>query len=414
MAIIVFITSSIIVVLLDAILWRNLTPNIIAIIPTFFVVLFATYISPYIGFVVPASEIYLILSLFYLTSGLFSISIAILFNKIISENDTLYKFNVSRVNIILLKLFILFGCLFISYMIYEAYLEVGNIHEELFTKLISLGISGHVYIFCMISAPILFFLKNKKDWISLLIVMLAFALLFIKQVKSWIIIPYLFLFFMFYYSGRINHRFRSIFTKIILITLVSTTIFFAVYFLNHLSSANYIVNYDLFQNSLKSISIHFISYLVSGVLGFSELIQKKEIFTGIDYHYLFNTLDNIISIINDKPVQTAVVYDFYTINEEYVKSSNVFTIWGTLLFRAGWWSFLIYSLIISFLNILLALSNKSKIIFFIYCYLVSFLGVAWFEYYYYHIAVYEGIIWIIIVYCILKDRNEKFKYQNKN
>src|SRR5690606_10742071 len=139
---------------------------------------------------------------------------------------------------------------------------------EEYSRLLSHGFAGHVLVFIMMTIPLILFLRKKWDFLSLVIVIIGMLLLFMRQVKSWLIIPILFCLFMYWYSGRYVFNFRGS-LKLISIGLFISGLFFAVYLLGWISRADDL-SVDSFYSAVEAIAVHFLGYVVSGVLGFSE------------------------------------------------------------------------------------------------------------------------------------------------
>ena len=390
---------------IDCFVWRQLTPNIIAITPTFILTLLCALIGPSLGFSPLSGDLYQVLSLFFLLGALASFSIGLLLGPtLMSVRERVTFCATWNVHTDILKFFLVVALFVLVVLVVFTYKKLGNIHDESFSSALSYGVVGHFFVFLTVAAPIFLFFKKKIDLMSVVIISLSIILLFLKQVKSWVVIPVLFYALLYYYSGRMK-VWKTIFFKFIFLIIVLCFVFFMIYFINHLSYSGFQLTMTLVNDSISSTFTHFLSYLFAGILGLSELLKTKNIFfDNGNWHYLVLTFSNIFSVIQGNTPDSAVVDQFFVINEQFSKSSNVFTLWGTLLLRAGWIAFFIYPVLIGILTAFLVFFRTSLVFFLLFCYAVSFLGLAWFDYYYFHLAVFEGIVIIFLISALLHIR----------
>lgn len=392
----VFLMAAAITIFLEATFWRRLTPNLVAAIPTTILVIVATLVTPYFGFVNPSTELYLLLSLFFLTGSLSSLLVVCIFRGHDSFRTKTISFSVQGQNLQWLKFFLLIACAIATYKAAQAYLVVGNLHDEEFSNMLSHGVAGHALVFSMLAAPILLLSRKKGDAFSLTIATISFLLLFLKQVKGWLVIPILFTLLMSWHAGSLRASRRGVFWLFAL-PFIAAGVFFGVYLLGWSSRAGFSISEDFFYSALEAISIHFLGYLVAGILGLSELINNLNSFQAEDPQKLIAPLYNLLALLQTAEFISPVSEHFFVINEFHSKGSNVYTLWGTLLLTSGILAFPIYFFIISILSTLLLLINTSRFIFFLYCYAASMLALSWFEYYYFHLAFYEGIFFLLFI-----------------
>lgn len=399
----IFTLTTLLVIALEVAVWRRLTPNVIAAFPCFVVVALATLVTPYFGFVRPVADLYLILAVFFAVGCLGSLTVVFLFRRYTAIYVTRPSFDLQGRGVLCLKVLAAVLCLFVALKSYLAYLAIGNIHDEEFSKILSHGAAGHSLVFLMIAAPVLLFACRRSDWVALLIVIASFALFFLRQVKGWFVVPVLFCFFMYWYAGRFRLDGRGALTAFLLLCLM-VLMFFFVYLLGWASRSGFQLSFESLYSALEAISVHFMGYLVSGVLGFSELIRSSTELVGKDCHYLVASIYNILAAIQGEVPMSVVSDGFFVISEQHGKGSNVYTLWGTLLLRAGWLSFIVYLLLMMMLTALMVVQSRNGLIFLIYCYLVSFMAIGWFDYYYFHLAVYEGAILLMVMSVLLGYR----------
>lgn len=387
---------------IDFLVWRQLTPNIIAITPTFLLTVLCASVGPALGFSPLSDEFYQVLSLFFLLGALASFSVGLLLGPALLSVREQVAFCMTRnFHTGFLKFLLLIVLFVLIVSVVSSYVKIENLHEESFSGTLSYGFIGHCFVFLMVAVPIFLFCKKKFDITSAGIVLLSIILLLLKQVKSWLVIPILFYALLCYSSGRVK-GWKTLIFKILLLVVILSLVFFIVYFINHLSYSGFQISQELVINSIYSTATHFLSYLFAGILGFSELLRTQNIFScDGNWHYLVLTLYNIFSVVQGGAPDSAVVDQFLIINEQFSKSSNVFTLWGTLLLRSGWVAFFIYPLLIGSLTAFLVFFRTALVFFLLYCYIVSFLGIAWFEYYYYHLAVFEGVVFIFLLSILL-------------
>lgn len=254
------------------------------------------------------------------------------------------------------------------------------------------GIIGHSLVFLMIT-PVFIYLayRNNKisKWHFLLSIIIIFVCLFLKQVKSWILIPMIYFYLIvIYYNYNLN-KMKLALHALFIVSLM-LCIFFSVYILRA------IVNGDSQQITtlLGPIAQHFFFYFFSGILAFSEYINAN-LNISYDRWYLFILpVVNILNLIMGQELLSAVNPLSYPINNQYKNISNVYTMFGTLWMSMGYYSLLYYTALVSLMSVL-SLKKSATTSNHIYLYISSFGFFSWFEYYYYHLTVFEGTVYIL-------------------
>jgi len=141
-------------------------------------------------------------------------------------------------------------------------------------------------------------------------------------------------------------------------------------------------------------SFHFMSYLFSGILGFSESLRISEIWLNAEGIILFAPFWNVFAVVFDLPLvlvaESAQLH--YVPIAQYGVGSNVNTLFGTVLLAVGpfFGVIVVLSLSIGCHSMLIGWSrHPNRWLLAAYCYWGGFLVFAWFEYYFWLISSIE-------------------------
>jgi hypothetical protein len=402
MELLILLGCAFVVVALDVKLWRTLTPNAIAILPTTLVVLVADAVTPRMGFFRPSQEIYLAIALLFACGGLGSFLAATALRNEPESRPFSIALDGGRDTRTLTAMLGL-ACALLTFYMYLAFKRVGNMYEEEFSDALAGGVAGHLGLFIMLATPVLVLCRAKGDRLAACIVVAAFVLLVLRQVKSWVIVPIIFSTLLLFYAGKFGNA-RATLLKAALIALGLVGVFFLVYLIWVVAYNEFDVGVDQLIDSLEWIAVHFLGYLVSGVVAFSELVARGPLLDYNDPLYLVGTFRNVVAVAQGDSTTSAVGSTFLQISADHDVGSNVFSMWGTLMHRSGAWAFPLYALMIFALTLLLQIGRRHRYALYLYCFLASFLAIAWFEYYYYHANVYFAPIWLAVISLLVRRR----------
>lgn len=382
-------------------IWKSFfTPFFVLAIPFFFVTLITVLISDNVGFVqfyYPTLFIWHVgLAVFAIPSFVIGLSCqdvvvqstGSLLQKRYDENGShLYLVYIAYV----LMLLLMFR--FVTFFRSSTYM-IGS--DEFAKDLCGKGIWAHVRQAAMAMLAMLIFYYRKKAWYFLLplIVFILFALIY--QVKGWIIIAVL--------TGVLGRLFVGVSTLKISLLLKSVlgafVLFQIVYTLSFVVAGKSELGWEVFNY----ISMHFLHYFTSGVLGLSVDIQR-DCPDRQTWEILFTPFMNIIYSLTGHELLTPINPVYYNTG---INLTNVRTFFGTIYILTNKFQFIIISMGISaFIYAFRVFMQKSLSIsmLLIYCFLCSLTAMGWFEYYYHHLETIEiPILYIIFQYI---DKSEK-------
>jgi hypothetical protein len=380
---------------LDKIFYKTyLTPFVVLSVPFLIVTLLAYCFGPLFGFF-PLSDKVILIWIIYLflfwTFG--SLLIMSLFRRYIIVNE---PFGIIRYKTLFKKLLIFISWLIIAFVLLKLLKTIHKfngfkIWEDSFSFYFIKGIVGHLMVFLTLTLIYFCIIVTKNDKSIKVLIFLILVLLFIYQVKTWIFVPAFVVFFFLLLENRITIKIKSL-------ALSSFMIFF-VFLLFYFPSSGFNKNYFFDPYTYKFIINHVFFYLFSGVLGFSEHIRAG-FKTNIEPAMVFRPFINIFNLITSSGTIKPIVSDlYYHINSNFKLTSNVHTFIGSLIIYSGFKVAGIYLILVSFsLYSLLLLNfiNKNIWILIIYLFMLSGLGVGWFNLYFNNLSFIE-----IPAYCFI-------------
>ena len=243
------------------------------------------------------------------------------------------------------------------------------------------GLWGHLRIFTLPLLMMSIYYVSKKRWWLWPFILVFLAVGVLNQVKGWIIIPVLSAIAMRLYVGK-----TRLTIKFLLYVLLGVfLIFFASYALSILVVQSRGVN-DAF---MEFILMHFLHYLTSGTLGLSMDMQQGFPDAG-SFEVIWSPIINLFNAIvgND---------DFIVpVNPIYYNSginlTNVRTYFGTIYIYTDIFQFVGYILLSSTMLYFLRLAIikwNNIYIYVIYFFECGLLLMGWFEFYNFHLLVFE-------------------------
>jgi hypothetical protein len=270
------------------------------------------------------------------------------------------------------------------------------------------GFWGHLR---QLSLPILmmaiYYVDKSKRWLWLIIIPLFFVAL-LYQVLGWIIIPCLGGVVLRLYAGKTKLK-ASLFLYVI---LGGTLIFLVSYVVSIVVVAENDLDNDVFVFIFKN----FVHYLTSGTLGLSVDMERGFPDAG-EFEVIWAPIVNIINVITGKGDVVSPVNPIYY--NTGLNLTNVRTFFGTLFIYTNAVEFVGYILLSSTLMYLLKLATikwHNIYVYVIYFFECGLLAMGWFEFYYFHLVVFELPCIVLALWLVdwVLRRETKVKYEVMN
>lgn len=267
------------------------------------------------------------------------------------------------------------------------------------------GFWGHLR---QLSLPILmmaiYYVDKSKRWLWLIIIPLFFVAL-LYQVLGWIIIPCLGGVVLRLYAGKTKLK-ASLFLYVI---LGGTLIFLVSYVVSIVVVAENDLDNDVFVFIFKN----FVHYLTSGTLGLSVDMERGFPDAG-EFEVIWAPIVNIINVITGKGDVVSPVNPIYY--NTGLNLTNVRTFFGTLFIYTNAVEFVGYILLSSTLMYLLKLATikwHNIYVYVIYFFECGLLAMGWFEFYYFHLVVFELPCIVLALWLVdwVLRRETKVKYE---
>lgn len=368
--------------------------------PIFLVALLYQLFGDVFSFKELNESIYLYFSLFMIIGSTIEIIVVVLYRY--NYNNILP--NKQSMNIPASFIYFIAGGAVFILIVSLSYAQQYGIVSEAFKAKMASGFIGHALVFLMITPPFIYLAyanKNINKITFIVSIMLVFACLFFKQVKSWIMIPAVYFFVMYLYYNKVNKK--KFIIHSMLVTVILLMLFFLVYYfkskLINSDSDSWVLIGQIYQ--------HFLFYLFSGIGAFSEYLKSNMPESSNSWYVLILPIVNTVHFFSGEPMQSAINPMSYIINYEITNSSNVFTMFGTLLMYLNNYSFLFYGIVVMFQSVLF-ISRKNVVACNVFWLITSFGLFSWFEYYYFHLASYEAPLYVLILSMIFSGKkNEK-------
>jgi hypothetical protein len=390
----ILISEIIILSIIDKIIYGTwITPFTLIGVPYTLVSITAFFFGPVLGFITLYVESIIIweigLFLFFLGGLLVAL---LLLKPLRSRNRTdrqfLYEKKSDRWALLLawMTIFVM------AYGLYNSIKSLGwqQIATDEFGELYGYGWVGHFRNFSMGITIFLIGTVNRRHKFKIFTILILIALYVMYPVKSWIAIPILAGFIYRFSCGRLNPSF----SKLALLLLFGFGFF----------NLSYLISFGVQDfNSAHTIEMlefivkHFVSYLFSGVLALSNVVQTG--LSNLEYNprVIFAPFLNLYAIIFSGELINNVSDHFSEISPYLNKTSNVHTFFGTILINLGLFSSIVYVIFSSFF--IYGIFAAAKVtrncwIQVVWVLIGSMLSFGWFEFYLWHLPAIE-----VPVYC---------------
>lgn len=264
------------------------------------------------------------------------------------------------------------------------------------------GFWGHLrHLALAILILAIYFLDKHRRWLWFIIIPLL-GVAFLYQVLGWIIVPCL---------GGIALRLYTGKTKLNLALLLYIVLGGSLVFLvSYVVSLVVVAENDLDNDVFVFIFKHFVHYLTSGTLGLSVDMERGFPDAG-NFEVIWSPIVNIINlIVGEEEIISPVNPLYYNTG---LNLTNVRTFFGTLYIYTNFIEYVVYILLSSSLMYLLKLATirwNNVYVYAAYFFECGLLAMGWFEFYYFHLVVFElpSILFAFWLFdSVLRGKREK-------
>lgn len=267
-----------------------------------------------------------------------------------------------------------------------AQVAIGS--KEFASDFSNFGVFGHIMVSLLALEILWIFMYSKGKRIYLFILAGIIIITVLNQVKSWMLIPIL---------GGILMRMLTkktrVKVKIIIPIIIGGFVFF--YLSNYLTLV-IAGDSEMSSDLTQWISVHFLHYLTSGLMGLSVDAQHSFWETS-DPSMIFSPFINFIQLLTGNPLGSPV-NPFYL--DSGVDGTNVRTFFGTIFLYLPTFFPVIYVLLISFLFYLfrmLSLITKNICFAMLDIWFCILLFMGWFDFYFQTLNSLEVPLWIVLL-----------------
>lgn len=260
-----------------------------------------------------------------------------------------------------------------------------------FAELYGSGPAAHLMVLSYPLLILLFGIVEPHQWMSLFSIAFILGLILFYQAKSWLIIPVGAGITYRWMSGRLRFDWRLVGGTLTGLVMI----FFATYLLGFaIRDPATLTN----SSTYLSLARHFANYLFAGVLGYTQAVQDGLVYE-FSWAEIFAPIVNMYNVwAGIDPVSPINPY-FHQLGI-LGQTSNVHTLFGTLLLKLGPVGALLYSALMGLISYgLYLLAERSRNCWFgvLWCFTAMTLAVGWFDFYFWHLAVIEASMFCIVL-----------------
>jgi len=257
------------------------------------------------------------------------------------------------------------------------------------------GVSAHAVVLAFPLVVLLVGTYRRGRKLQLVTICSLLIFLFLSQVKGTLLAPLL--------GGmvfRVARGALKISLKRIVAGVGSTFVLFNLVYILGLSAADPKLLDD--SETYLYLSRHYLFYLWSGVLAFSEALRRHVGFVGGPWYTIFAPFLNIYHVLlgSGHIVEAGSLHELGMETDlAAMHGVNTYTMFGTLYLYLGFVGTLLLIMLIAaaFYGLLLACSLRANPwLLTLYCIQVSWLILGFFEYYFWHLTFLE-----VAFYCVL-------------
>lgn len=293
-------------------------------------------------------------------------------------------------------------CILFMYRIYtyigSSQYYIGS--DEFGLEFAGQGFWGHLRILTLpLLIAAIYYINRESRWLWAIIFMFLFVGI-LYNVKGWMIIPCVAGLGLRLYTGKTKLK-LSFFAYLLLGGFI--VFMFAYLVLPMIAAEKEEVTTDM----LNYVYQHFIHYLTSGTLGLSIDMQLGFPDSG-EFETIWSPILNLINVItgNDELVRKINPYYFYS----GINYTNVRTFFGTLYIYTDTIQFVVYLLLSSSLMYFLKCATikwNNIYVYVIYFFECGLLAMGWFEFYFFHLVVFELPVIMLLLWLVQSLLREK-------
>lgn len=262
--------------------------------------------------------------------------------------------------------------------------------SDAFARQYGSGLFAHLLVFGYPLLILLIGTVRRRQYLVLLTIFVTLALVFVYQVKSWIIVPVVAGMIYRWLSGRlqITPRFFA------LMALLMTALFFGSYLVTFGARNPALL---LQWTTYQFLFGHLTHYLFAGVMALSEYVRAS-ISVEPSAARVFAPFINLYSVLAGQ-VRTSPINELFVPISIDGRTSNVFTLFGSLYITLGWLGGMLYTAamgVLVYAVYLVVRLNRNCWFAVLWVYWAGMLAVGWFEFYFWNLAALEAS-----VYCVL-------------
>lgn len=383
----------VIIVFLERRWWGSyFTPTTALSIPYLIIVVLAMCTGGHFGFVpfyYPSLLIWIIgLALMEITSGV----CAVIRKRI--ANDTTIQIHPMRHEflfvVFLLMLLALFIIRFRSALSHSAFAFGSDDFGEEFA---TFGLFGHLMTLLLACLIVCFgLIRNGRRMLYLGIIVLTLFFLFVNQVKSWVLIPLAAGILLCLVTGKSHLTIR-----LVLLVIVGGLGLFS---LSYLFIFMIALDKEYSPEIGAIIYEHIVHYLLSGVMGYSEIL-RQDLIDAPNAAALFSPFINLWNALTGQATISPTNPHFLVINQHQTLGSNIRTLFGTIYIYGGSIVFVLYTIAMGFICYLSRIiSIRSHSLYLVACdaWFCALLAMGWFECYTFHLRTIEVPLILLLFY----------------
>lgn len=266
-------------------------------------------------------------------------------------------------------------------------LVIGS--EEFGEEFCGGGFWGHLRHLLMALLVLLIYMVDKKNRWLWLIILPILVIVFLYLVKGWVIIPCIAGIALRLLSGKTKLKL----SLLLYLLLGALLIFLGTYILILAVSRDRELNSEIFY----FIFGHFFHYLTSGIYGLA--IDALNGFPDAgSFDNLWIPIINIMNVISGEDDLMSPINLYYY--NTGLSLTNVRTFFGTIYIYSNHFEFLIYVLLSSTLMYCLKMATikwRNIYVYAIYFFECGLLAMGWFEFYFFHLTVFEIPVIILLL-----------------
>ncbi len=265
----------------------------------------------------------------------------------------------------------------------------GTITGEAFSRdFASHGIAAHCLNIMKFNAAYIIAARDGKKIQAGFIFLLTFIFLFLYNVKGAILLTGLVCLF----ASFIMSNSKLNLKKILIVILLGCVLFVL----------SYVISLGSF--SINFITTHFLSYVVAGIVGFSEHIRQN-LPVDIDFYLIFQPIRNLYNAFTGGEIFGRVSDIWVVTNVIYAKNSNVKTFFGDIYIYSGLIKGALVTAVFgitSYFFLIITILKKELLFLILYLLMISSLSFGWFNFYFNDLFYYEIILYVFFVTVLSK------------